>query len=897
MTSHPDTQPAQSEDQPQAITSNDWPRDYLSDNEESRGDTTFWEDGMNTRARVKGDGRLDIRFREHTPNIANLLERIHKAIPHHHRDRKKHEDLISSSSSQASAREKQKQKDTHCPLNLNIVIQVIGSRGDIQPFVALGQALQKHGHRVRLATHLAFKDFVCDHGLEFFSIGGDPAELMAFMVRNPGLLPGMSTIRSGAIQKRRREMKTIFAGCWRSCYETGDGTGLHHVPEDPWSETVDYRQRPFVADAIIANPPSYAHVSCAEKMGIPLNMMFTMPWSPTQDFPHPLANIQPHNATHSVANFASYAIVEMMVWEGLGDLINKLRKRELGLDPLDAARAPSLVHRLGIPYTYLWSPSLLPKPKDWSDKIDVCGFSFLDAASDYTPPDDLAQFLNDGPPPIYVGFGSIVVDNPKKLTRTVFEAIQRTGQRALVAKGWGNLGSDELDVPDSIFMIGNCPHDWLFQHVSCVVHHGGAGTTAAGLKACLPTVIVPFFGDQPFWGGIVAKAGAGPTPVPHKELTTDKLVDAINAALEDSTKEKAREIGEAMQEEKGIANAVDSFHRHLDIDRLRCDICPTRPAVWWVRHVRIKLSMFAATVLVEAGLVQTRDVVLYRSQEYDTTRDPRGPLSAGAEVLYGAISDFVTGLVDVPGGMRDVITSTRHAHEHRPFHRPHIRRHRRSSTAHEAKDTDSTCMDSDGEDGLRLTITTTHEPVSRTREVLTETGFHVGQCGKHILNWLILLPTDVTLSLSKGFHNAPKLYNDAMVKKTPQVIGVKTGLRAAGWELTHGFYYGITGLITQPHFGLQKSGATGLLKGVGKGIGGVILKPVAGIWGLAGYPLDGLHKNLQRSLSKSKTKDILSSRMAQGVEEMCKSSYEERVMVFQRWREILQTKHAKNGHT
>ena len=142
------------------------------------------------------------------------------------------------------------------PIHLNIVIQVIGSRGDIQPFVALGQELTAHHHRVRIATHPIFRDFVLDAGLEFFSIGGDPEQLMAFMVQNPSLIPAFSTIRSGAIQRRRREMREIIDGCWRSCSESGDG-------------------RPFVADAIIANPPSLAHIHCAQRLGIPLHIMFT----------------------------------------------------------------------------------------------------------------------------------------------------------------------------------------------------------------------------------------------------------------------------------------------------------------------------------------------------------------------------------------------------------------------------------------------------------------------------------------------------------------------------------------------------------------------------------------------------------------------------------------------
>lgn len=207
------------------------------------------------------DGRLDIKLRQDSPSLAGLLQRLQHHPPRHPERR---ESVIPVS-----------ETDKRFPLCLNIVIHVVGSRGDVQPFVALGKELKRHGHRVRLATHLAFNDFVHDNGLEFFSIGGDPGELMAFMVKNPGLLPDLRTIRSGDIQRRRQEMKTIFSGCWRSCVEMGDGTGLPQVVDDPWNESGDYRLRPFVADAIIANPPSYAHISCAEKLGIPLHLMFT----------------------------------------------------------------------------------------------------------------------------------------------------------------------------------------------------------------------------------------------------------------------------------------------------------------------------------------------------------------------------------------------------------------------------------------------------------------------------------------------------------------------------------------------------------------------------------------------------------------------------------------------
>lgn len=268
-----------------ATDSNAWTDKILAELPDRRNHARFWENGLNTGVRVLGmslrreldialyvyanslvlieDGRLDIKLRQDKSNLANLLHNIH--------ERKAHRPPPERQESEASTAE----KNDAFPVHLNIVIHVVGSRGDVQPFIALGKELKKHGHRVRLATHIAFRNFVNENGLEFFSIGGDPSELMAFMVKNPGLLPDLRTIRSGDIWRRRQEMKTIFMGCWRACYEMGDNTGNSETSDEPWSEAGDYRTRPFVADAIIANPPSYAHISCAEKMGIPLHMMFT----------------------------------------------------------------------------------------------------------------------------------------------------------------------------------------------------------------------------------------------------------------------------------------------------------------------------------------------------------------------------------------------------------------------------------------------------------------------------------------------------------------------------------------------------------------------------------------------------------------------------------------------
>lgn len=170
------------------------------------------------------------------------------------------------------------------PPPLNVVIHVVGSRGDVQPFIAVGKTIKEmYGHRVRLATHLTFQSFVEENGLEFFNIGGDPAELMAFMVKNPGLMPGMESLRAGDIGKKRKGMYEIMQGCWRSCIEMGDGTASSSITETlndhaSTDSTIGVEHdapKPFVADVIIANPPSFAHMHIAEKLGIPLHFMFT----------------------------------------------------------------------------------------------------------------------------------------------------------------------------------------------------------------------------------------------------------------------------------------------------------------------------------------------------------------------------------------------------------------------------------------------------------------------------------------------------------------------------------------------------------------------------------------------------------------------------------------------
>jgi UDP:flavonoid glycosyltransferase YjiC (YdhE family) len=176
----------------------------------------------------------------------------------------------------------------------------------------------------------------------------------------------------------------------------------------------------------------------------------------------------------------------------LGDVINQWRNT-LDLEEIDMFDGPTLVATLKIPVTYCWSQALVPKPADWPPYIDVCGFFFRDPPH-YEPTPELQSFLDSGPRPVYIGFGSIVLEDPQRITSAVIGAVQAIGCRAIVSRGWSNLGGHG-ESHENVVFIGDCPHEWLFQHVTAVVHHGGAGTTACGLKNGKPTTIVPFFGE------------------------------------------------------------------------------------------------------------------------------------------------------------------------------------------------------------------------------------------------------------------------------------------------------------------------------------------------------------------------------------------------------------------
>ncbi|KAM5369976.1 hypothetical protein ACJZ2D_008775 [Fusarium nematophilum] len=725
---------------------------------------------------------------------------------------------------------------------LNIAIHIVGSRGDVQPFIPIAQLLMKppYGHRVRICTHPVFKDFVEAQGVEFFSIGGDPEALMAYMVKNPGLLPSRESVKGGDVGKRRREMSEIIHGAWRSCIEAGDGMG-----ERITAANVESADDLFIADAIIANPPSMAHIHCAEKLNVPLHMVFTMPWSPTKAFPHPLAAMSYGDADARVANYLSFMMMELLTWQGLGDLINKFRSQTLHLDPVSPMWGYQLLSRLRVPYSYLWSESLIPKPSDWASHLNITGFSFLPLADSYTPPPDLVEFLNKGPAPIYLGFGSIVVDDPQALTQLIFQAIKIAGVRAILSKGWGGVGGGD-DVPESVYLIGNCPHDWLFQRVSVVVHHGGAGTTAAGIAAGRPTVIVPFFGDQPFWAQMMARAGAGPTSVPFKELTAEILAESITFALKPEVQEVAQEMAEQIAEEDGAGEAAMDIEERLDVEKLRCDICPERLAIWLHRKTGAHLSGFATSCLVDQGLIQPSDLKLVRHKHWYVDEGAENPIVGIIAAASGFVAAVGTATADYsrrlknPPPPRPAPTRRLSAREKngvpaaeqpapdgvlRGIIGPATLTPKQMETVALKMATKSLCNADPAvaASGLTPTIRNKHKAAWRAREegqygrvyyVTRTTGRYAADLAKASVK----APVALFYNVANGFHNAPSHgFAGVEVRRRDEITGLGSGFRTAGKEFTHGVWDAFSGLILKPYGDAKSQGAKGLGKGILRG--------------------------------------------------------------------------------
>ena len=373
---------------------------------------------------------------------------------------------------------------------MRVTIMAIGSRGDVQPLVALGRGLRSSGHEVRVVAGDEFEGLLRSAALEFVPLGIQIQQAMA-VHRNIF-----------------RFMKSITGQILSAC------------PDDQ--------------DAIVSTFLGVSTCCLARERHIPFFYALQIPALRTAAFPDPLFPPLPLGKTY---NRLTHQINELLVKRSYAD-------------------AQCLFDEPRPHYLFHFSPSLIPRPADWGAFAHVTGFWFLEQPADWQPPAELVSFLQEGPPPVSVGFGSTATGNPQQLTELVTTALRQAKQRGVLVTGWGGLEGSQRS--DDLFVTASVPFDWLFPRVTAAVHHGGAGTLVAALRAGIPSVAVPFGLDQPFWARQVARLGVGTAPIMPRQLTAERLASAITSAVSaPQMRARAGALGEQICREDGIGNAVE----------------------------------------------------------------------------------------------------------------------------------------------------------------------------------------------------------------------------------------------------------------------------------------------------------------------------------------------------
>lgn len=408
---------------------------------------------------------------------------------------------------------------------MKIVILTVGSRGDVQPYLALALGLQRAGHAVTLATNTTFADFVAEHGVEYAPLRADYLELAQSEAGRKALTSG-----GGKMALLKQVMPL-----------------LRNILDDAWTTAQD-------AEALIYHPKTLAGYHLAEKLGVPGIVSLPAPiLTPTRAFPNPV--LVAGRSLGGPLNCLSYTLMLPLLTVPYMRMVNAWRREALGLGPRGMFASELVRGGRPVPVMYAYSPEVVPTPADWPPTTIAAGYWFLDRPDGWQPPADLARFIEGGPPPVYVGFGSMTTADPAATARLVADALRLAGLRGVLATGWGGL--DRAALPADVFALEAAPHDWLFPQMAAVVHHGGAGTTAAGLRAGRPSVVVPFIGDQVFWGHRVHALGVGPRPIPQKRLSAERLAEALRQATDPETVRRAAKVGARLRAEDGVRNAVN----------------------------------------------------------------------------------------------------------------------------------------------------------------------------------------------------------------------------------------------------------------------------------------------------------------------------------------------------
>jgi sterol 3beta-glucosyltransferase len=416
---------------------------------------------------------------------------------------------------------------------MNITLMAYGSRGDVQPFVALAVALRERGHDVMLAAPSDFEAQVNAYRIPYLRIP----------------ISNMDVIQKDAAKgvTRRMTPATLLA-FWREV--------IPELKRALLTTTHVVAEAAHNADLLIAHgfllPSAY---STHQRLQVPLMLGIAAPVISTHMFPSPA--FPPIPIGQRFYNPLTYQLLVRGVLSYMIEPMNTYR-REVGLPTLSAGKVIQILFSGQIPVIMHYSPHLMPPPDDWAANVHVVGAWKLSAQPDWTPPDALTAFLAQGEPPVFIGFGSMPVPNPAQMAQTISEALRLANLRGVLQAGWAGLAHED----EHLITISDAPHDWLFPRMAAVVHHGGSGTTHSALSAGKPALIVPFMADQPFWGRRLAELGVAVPPIAPKKLTPERLAAALRTLMQDSTmRQRADELGALLRAEDGLA-ATCEFIQH-----------------------------------------------------------------------------------------------------------------------------------------------------------------------------------------------------------------------------------------------------------------------------------------------------------------------------------------------
>ncbi|WP_144699752.1 glycosyltransferase [Fictibacillus phosphorivorans] len=409
-----------------------------------------------------------------------------------------------------------------------------GTRGDTQPFIALGIELKKKGYRVRIAASQSYRQLVEEYGFEFAPMRGDVTKIL----------------ESGLVRDADSPLKFFTS----LNFKNDDLTELMIAGQHDMHKACEG------ADAIVYHPGATLGYYVAKEMRIPSILASPFPMTPTKEYPAII--FYDRIRLGKTVNKLTHHIFEKGFWKMANMGVKKFYVQRYGMLPKGFANPYPKQRTVSHPTITSLSPSVFPVPEDWPQNVYAFGYWFIEDQSDYKPSTEVEAFLSAGERPVYIGFGSVGDKaNAAESTEMVLQALKKSGKRGIINAG---SGMQERENTEDVLFIKSVPHEWLFPQLTAVVHHGGAGTTAAALRSGVPQVVIPYGNDQFAWGRRMVELGVSGGSIPRKELTTDKLADAIKLTRSSAVREKAKELGVKVRAEKGAQKSAELIHKTIE---------------------------------------------------------------------------------------------------------------------------------------------------------------------------------------------------------------------------------------------------------------------------------------------------------------------------------------------